>query len=65
MPANPRKVNLVHCHRNCAGGGVIEVFVEAAGFAATLTLKTTGNKQSVQISSKGEIRGVSITMTKG
>jgi len=47
-----------------AGGGQIEVFVEAAGFAATLTLRTTGNKQTVQISSKGEIRGVAITMVK-
>ena len=48
-----------------AGGGQIEVFVEASGFAANLTLRTTGNKQTVSISSKGEIRGVSITMTKG
>jgi hypothetical protein len=40
------------------------VFVEASGFAANLNLKTTGNKQSVQIDSKGEIRGVKITMTK-
>src|ERR1700748_3119591 len=48
-----------------AGGGVIEVFVEANGFAANLTLHTTGTKQTVQISSKGEIRGVNITMTKG
>ncbi|WP_291858335.1 hypothetical protein [Bradyrhizobium sp.] len=48
-----------------AGGGQIEVFVEASGFAANLTLKTTGNKQTVQISSKGEIRGVNITMSKG
>jgi len=47
-----------------AGGGQIEVFVEASGFAANLNLKTTGNKQSVQIDSKGEIRGVKITMTK-
>ena len=47
-----------------AGGGVIDVFVEAAGFAASVTLRTTGSKQSVQISSKGEIRGVNITMTK-
>ena len=47
-----------------AGGGRIEVFVEAAGFAANLTLQTNGNKQSVQISSKGEIRGVNITMVK-
>jgi hypothetical protein len=47
-----------------AGGGQIEVFVEANGFAANLTLRTTGTKQTVQISSKGEIRGVNITMTK-
>jgi hypothetical protein len=48
-----------------AGGGVIQVFVEAAGFAANLTLRAAGNKQTVQISSKGEIRGVNITMVKG
>jgi hypothetical protein len=48
-----------------AGGGQIEVFVEASGFAANLTLRTNGSRQTVQISSKGEIRGVSITMVKG
>jgi len=37
----------------------------ASGFAASVTLRTTGNKQTVQISSKGEIRGVNITMSKG
>ena len=47
-----------------AGGGQIDVFVEANGFAANLTLRTNGTKQTVQISSKGEIRGVSITMNK-
>jgi hypothetical protein len=47
-----------------AGGGRIDVFVEASGFAANLTLQTTGNKQTVNISSKGEIRGVNITMVK-
>jgi hypothetical protein len=47
-----------------AGGGRIDVFVEASGFAANLTLTTTGNKQVVQITSKGEIRGVNITMVK-
>jgi hypothetical protein len=47
-----------------AGGGQIDVFVEASGFAATLTLRTNGNKQTIQISSKGEIRGVSITMVR-
>ncbi len=47
-----------------AGGGQIDVFVEASGFAANLNLRTNGTKQVVQISSKGEIRGVNITMTK-
>ena len=47
-----------------AGGGQIDVFVEAAGFAANLNLRTNGSKQVVQIDSKGEIRGVQITMTK-
>ncbi len=48
-----------------AGGGQIQVFVEANGFAANLTLRTSGNKQTVQINSKGEIRGVNITMVRG
>lgn len=48
-----------------AGGGQIQVFVEANGFAANLTLRTSGNRQTVQISSKGEIRGVNITMVRG
>src|SRR3979411_2381133 len=47
-----------------AGGGQIEVFVEANAFAANLTLRTNGNRQTVQINSKGEIRGVTITMVK-
>jgi hypothetical protein len=47
-----------------AGGGQIEVFVEANGFAANLTLRTSGNHQTVQISSKGEVRDVNITMVK-
>jgi hypothetical protein len=47
-----------------AGGGKIDVHVEAPGFSANLALRANGNKQTVQISSKGDIRGVSITMTK-
>ena len=47
-----------------AGGGQIDVFVEASGFAANLNLRTNGTKQVVSIDSKGEIRGVKITMTK-
>ena len=57
--------NLFGNLQGTAGGGQIEVFVEASGFAASVTLRTTGNKQTVQISSKGEIRGVNITMSKG
>jgi hypothetical protein len=47
-----------------AGAGQIDVFVEAAGFAANLTLTTKGNKQLVSISSKGQIRDVSINMIR-
>ncbi len=47
-----------------AGGGQLQVFVEANGFAANLTLRTSGNRQTVQINSKGEIRGVNITMVR-
>jgi hypothetical protein len=56
--------NIVGNLQGTAGGGQIDVFVEASGFAANLTLRTNGNKQTVQISSKGDIRGVSITMVK-
>lgn len=45
-------------------GGRITVFVEAAGFAANLSIITRGQQQSVSITSKGEIRSVSITMVK-
>ena len=48
-----------------AGGGKIDVLVEAPGFTANLMMRTNGNRQTVQISSKGDIRGVSITMVKG
>lgn len=47
-----------------AGDGEIQVFVEANGFAANLILRTNGKRQTVQISSKGEIRGVNITMVR-
>ena len=60
-----RSRNIFGNLQGTAGGGQIEVFVEASGFAANLTLTTRGNKQTVQISSKGEIRGVNITMTRG
>jgi hypothetical protein len=46
------------------GDGQITVLVEAAAFAANLTMTTRGDKQSVSISSKGEIKGVSISMVR-
>lgn len=59
-----RSRNIFGNLQGTAGGGQIEVFVEASGFAANLTLTTRGNKQTVSISSKSDIRGVNITMTK-
>ncbi len=47
------------------GAGQIDVFVEASGFAANLTLATRGNKQIVSITSKGEIRDVTINLVRG
>ena len=51
--------NIFGSLQGTAGGGKIDVFVEASDSAANLTLRTNGNKQTVQISSKGDIRGVS------
>ncbi|EAQ34399.1 hypothetical protein NB311A_17796 [Nitrobacter sp. Nb-311A] len=56
--------NLFGSLRGRAGGGQIEVFVQAAGFAANLTIRTRSKRQSVWITSKGEIRNVSITMVR-
>jgi hypothetical protein len=57
--------NIVGNLQGTAGGGKIEVLVEAPGFTASLLMRTNGSKQTIQISSKGDIRGVSITMVKG
>jgi len=58
--------NLFGTLQGTAGNGQIEAFVEASGFAASVMLRTFGSsKQTVQISSKGEIRSVNITMSKG
>jgi len=56
--------NIVGNLQGTAGRGQINVAVEAVGFSAHLTLRTNGNKQTVQISSQGDIRDVSITMVK-
>jgi hypothetical protein len=47
-----------------ASGGRISVVVDAPVFSASLTLSTTGNKQTVSIVSEGDIRNVSISMIK-
>ena len=47
-----------------AGGGKIDVLVEAPAFTANLMLRTNGSRQTVQISSKGDTRAVSITMVR-
>lgn len=46
-------------------GNEINVFVTASGFAGNLSVTTRGNRQSVTIDSKGDLRGVSITMSRG
>lgn len=46
-------------------GGQIAVFVQAAGFAANLSVRATGSRQTVSITSQGEIKSVSISMTRG
>jgi hypothetical protein len=63
--------NWSETNRNVAGnltgtasGGKIDAFVESSSFSASVALRTNGNKQTVQISSKSDIRGVTITMTK-
>ena len=63
-PLGPPLLDLLPHRQPVAGGGQIDVFVEASGFAANLNLRTNGSKQVVQIESKSEIRGVNITMTK-
>jgi len=47
-----------------AGGGQFNVVVSAPAFTATLSLKTSGNKQSVSISAEGQIKGASISLSR-
>jgi len=56
--------NIFGSLQGTAGSGKIDMMVEAPGFTASLLLRTSGNKQTVQINSKGDIRGVSITLVK-
>ncbi|WP_398470435.1 hypothetical protein [Tardiphaga sp.] len=47
-----------------ASGGRINVTADSPVFTANITLTTTGNRQSVSITSEGDIRQVSIAMVK-
>ncbi len=44
--------------------GQVNALVQANGYAATFHVATYGNKQSVNISSKGQLRGVTISLAK-
>ncbi|SEH98686.1 hypothetical protein [Tardiphaga sp. OK245] len=45
-------------------GGLISAVIDAPGFSASLSLSTRGNKQSFSISSEGDIRNVTINMSR-
>lgn len=45
--------------------GSISAIVNSPGFSANLSVATKGNRQSFSLSSQGEIRNVSISMTRG
>jgi hypothetical protein len=45
--------------------GQISALVQTNGYAASFSVITRGNKQSVNISSKGELRGVTISLARG
>jgi len=58
--------------RNVAGtiegsivNGQVNALVTTNAFAATFNMSMRGNRQSVTISSKGELRGVNITLARG
>lgn len=45
--------------------GQVNALVTANGYAATFSMTARGGRQSVNISSKGEIRGVNISLGRG
>lgn len=45
--------------------GQINALVQTNGYVATFSVVTRGNKQSVNISSKGELRAVTISLARG
>lgn len=47
-----------------AGAGQFNVVVSAPAFTANVSLRTNGNKQSVSITSQGQIKSASISLTR-
>jgi hypothetical protein len=47
-----------------AGAGQFNVIVSAPSFTANVSLRTSGNKQSVSITSQGQIKNASISLTR-
>jgi hypothetical protein len=45
-------------------GNQIDALVDAAGFSASITIVTHGNRQSVSIRSRGEFSGASISLSR-
>ena len=45
--------------------GQVTALVQTNGYAATFNITTRGNKQTVAINSKGELRAVNISLTRG
>jgi hypothetical protein len=45
-------------------GGDVTALVETNAFAATFNMTSTGNRQTVAIASKGDIRAVNISLTR-
>jgi hypothetical protein len=46
-------------------GGQVTALVQTNGYAANFSISTRGSKQSVHVTSKGDLRDVSISLTKG
>ena len=45
-------------------GGSFQVVAQAAGFAANITLKTTGNKQQIALRADSQFRAANISLSK-
>ena len=46
------------------GNGTFQVLANAAGFAASISLTTRGNRQSINITGEGSFRGASLTLSR-